>query len=144
MKNNLKAASLKYKDISVGDRFSFKRFVSKKDVKGFARLTGDFNPLHMDENFAKKTQFKGTIMHGMLAASLFSPLIGMRCPGRYALLLSQEIRYLKPIRPNSTLRVSGEVVNKIDSIKVVVVKTSLYGRGKNILVEGQATVKVMR
>src|SRR3989338_360077 len=104
-----KAQGLKYDDIAIGKKFSFKRFISQKDVKAFACLSGDYNPLHIDESFAKKNLFNGTIVHGMLAASLFSTLIGMYCPGKYALIVHQDIKYINPIMPDQTLTIFGEV-----------------------------------
>ena len=142
--NRLRAKTLTFKKIKVGDRHSFRRFIIEKDVKEFARLTGDYNPLHMDEKFAKSTQFRGRIIHGMLAASLFSTLIGMYCPGKYALILNQEISYIRPIRPNSRVLVIGEVVNKIDAVGVIVIKTLIRGADGNILIEGISKVKVTR
>lgn len=142
MKN--KAQRLTFDDIKIGREVSFKRFISERDVKEFARLTGDFNPLHLDEKFAKATQFKKPIIHGMFAASLFSTLIGMYCPGRHALILSQEIHYMKPICANSTVKVVGEVTAKIDAVKVVIIKITILDKNGKTVVEGTSKVKVMR
>lgn len=144
MKSPLKANALKYKDIHVGKSFCFKKNISQEDVNKFACLTGDFNPLHLNESFAKSTKFRGTIVHGMLAASLFSRLIGMHCPGRYALILTQEIKYIKPIRKNSTLKIFGKIINKIDSVKVLIIEHYICGRNNQVLVEGITKVKMMR
>ncbi len=121
-----------------------RRRFSQKDVEDFARLSGDFNPLHLDEAFAGKTIFNGTIIHGMLAASLFSAFLGMYCPGKYGLILTQELKYLKPVRKNEDLKVTGEVIKKINSIKVLVIKTSICDRKNRVLVEGISRVKIMR
>ncbi len=139
-----RAASLKYKDIPVGKKASFKHFISRNDVENFARLSGDFNPLHLDEKFAGRTAFKGTIVHGMLAASLFSKAIGMYCPGRYALILTQEIKYIKPVKPDSEVRVSCRVVNKTDSVKVLLIESFIEGTDGTILVEGINKIRMMR
>ena len=139
-----RAASLKYKDIPIGKKASFKHFISQEDVESFARLSGDFNPLHLDEKFAGRTAFKGTIVHGMLAASLFSKAIGMYCPGRYALILTQEIKYIRPVRPDSEVKVFCKVINKIDSVNVLIIETCIYGMDGSVLIEGVNKIKVMR
>ena len=72
-----KANGLKYSEISEGDVYSFSRAITRHDVLAFAKLSGDFNRLHVDEDFGKKSQFKANLVHGMLAASLFSTLVGM-------------------------------------------------------------------
>lgn len=125
-------------------KVGFNRTISRRDVSAFARLTGDFNPLHLDDRFSRKTQFKGTIVHGMLASSLFSALIGMYCPGMHSLILSQEIYYMKPIRPGESVRIEGRVAGRADSIKVITVKASiLRGRGED-LIDAVIKVKMMR
>lgn len=139
-----KSQKLKYKDIKVGKKVSFKRRISQKDAETFACLSGDFNPLHLDKKFADKTIFKGTVVHGMLAASLFSCSIGMHCPGENALILSQEIKYIRPIRPGSDVRVLCEVARKIDSVKVLVIKGYIYAKDGSLLIEGVNKVKVTR
>jgi len=139
-----RAASLKYKDIPVGKKVSFKHFISRDDVKSFARLSGDFNPLHLDEKFAGRTAFKGTIVHGMLAASLFSKAIGIYCPGRYGLILAQEIKYIRPVRPDSEVKVSCRVAKKVDSVKVLLIESFIEGTDGTILVEGINKVKMTR
>lgn len=139
-----KAASVKFKDIPVGKTFGFKHFISQKDVDTFARLSGDFNPLHIDKEFALGTVFKGTIVHGMLAASLFSRAIGMHCPGRYAVIMEQDIKYIKPVRPDSKVRVFCKVINKIESVHILMIETRVCGADGSVLIEGMNKVKVMR
>ena len=139
-----KSKKVAFKNIRIGAKVSFGRVISKKDVEDFARLSGDFNPLHLDENYSKSTQFKRPIVHGMLAASLFSALIGMHLPGRYSVILSQEIRYMKPIYPGTVVRVVGEVTGKVDAIKVVIIKTTISDKKGSVLVEGISKIKVMR
>lgn len=144
MNRSPRAKNLTYKNIKIGSKCRFKRFISMQDLEDFARLTGDFNPLHMDEKFACQTRFKGTIVHGMLAASLFSTLVGMHCPGRHALILSQEISYMKPIRPGSWLTVTGEVTHKSDAVQVISISASISVDGLGKCIEGITKVKVMK
>ena len=101
-----KERDLKYEDIKVGDVFNFDDVVDEIKIKKFAEISGDYNPLHVDKNYAKKTKFKKTIVHGMLAASFFSTLVGMYCPGKRALYISQDIRFRQPISIGETVRIT--------------------------------------
>lgn len=139
--DNIKINEYNYDEIHVGDIFEFKRNLSIEDVNNYAKLTGDFNPLHCDEEYAKNTQFKGIITHGMLAGSLFSTLVGMVCPGKKNLYLAQSLNFKNPIYPNSELIVRGVVKNKIDAIKLIVINTKITVNGI-IAIDGEAKVKI--
>ena len=139
-----RAHALTFRDTAVGMKYSFKRLISQADVEAFARLSGDYNPLHIDKSFAEGTPFKGAVVHGMLAASLISALIGMRLPGRYGVMVHQDIKYISPIRPGQTVKVFGEVVNKIDSVRVLMIRALIAGKDDKVLVEGTAKVKMLR
>ena len=131
-----------YDEIKVGEVFEFKRVISEKDIDNFAKLTGDFNPMHTDEKYASGTIFKGRIVHGMLAASLFSALLGMVCPGKRNLYLSQSLNFRKPIKPGSEVVVKGSVVGKADSVKIITIKTEIICNGA-VAVDGEAKVRVV-
>ena len=137
-----KAANLSYSDINKGDVYLFKRNISKQDVMDFAEITGDFNPLHVDADFGKKSQFKGNIAHGMLAGSLFSVLVGMHCPGEKSLYISQTLNFRLPICCNEQLIARGTVISKNDSARLITLKTEIL-KGEKIAVSGEAKVKVM-
>jgi 3-hydroxybutyryl-CoA dehydratase len=100
----------------------------------FARLTGDFNPRHLNPH--------QNIVHGMLVGSLFSTLVGMYCPGQNCLYLSQEIEFIKPIHPNQKIIIKGTVTNKIKALKILWLKTEVLVDGK-AAIKGQAKVKVL-
>ena len=137
-----KAAKLSYSDINEGNVYSFNRKISKQDVMDFAKLSGDFNPLHVDAGFGKKSQFKGNIVHGMLLSSLFSTLVGMHCPGEKSLYMSQTLKFRQPIYYDDNVVVKGTVTEKNDSIKIVTIKTEILKEGK-IAIDGEAKVKVL-
>ena len=130
-----------YDEINTGDVFEFKRKISIEDISNYAELTGDFNPLHCDEEYAKGTQFKQRIIHGMLAGSLFSTLVGMICPGKKNLYLAQSLNFKVPIYPNSELTVRGTIKSKSDTIKLIVINTEIIVNG-DIAINGEAKVKV--
>ena len=137
--NDKKAARLSYPEIKIGDVYLFKRKLAAKDVSAFATLTGDYNPLHTDPAFGRKSRFGKNVVHGMLAGSLFSTLLGMRCPGENCIYASQTINFRKPIFPGDPLTVKGTVISKTDSVKLVVMKTEIIVRGV-VAVTGEARV----
>ena len=88
---------MKFSEIKPGDTYSFERILTTGDIRAFAQLSGDFNPLHTDAHYAKRASFRTNIAHGMLLAGLFSRLIGMYCPARGSLYLSQSLEFRNPV-----------------------------------------------
>jgi len=135
-------AERKFDDIEIGEKTEFNRTVKAADVDAFAELTGDNNPLHMDEAFAKKTRFKGRIVHGMLVASYISTLVGMHMPGKNALFLGLDIRFISPIRIGDEIRVVGTVLSKSGSVKLITIKTEIFA-GDFKVMDGKARVQAL-
>ena len=133
---------IRFEEIETGKSFSFERTLSKDDVAVFARLTGDKNPHHVDESFGKASVFKANIVHGMLAGGLFSTLVGMHCPGQNCLYLTQSLNFRKPLRPGCLVLVQGEVISKIDSLRILVIKTRITCCGE-LAIDGEARVKLI-
>jgi 3-hydroxybutyryl-CoA dehydratase len=106
-------AVARIEDFQPGQRASFTKTFTDEDVRRFIEITGDTNPLHVDEEFAAGTQFGGRIIHGMLAASLFSTMVGMLLPGTGAIYRSQTLRFLLPVRPGDTVT-AHFVVRSVD------------------------------
>jgi len=138
----MKATQLRYEDIKVGLVYEFERTITAKDVRQFAELTGDQNPLHVDLAFGAQSQFGKNIVHGMLAGSLFSTLIGMYCPGERALYMSQTLQFRKPLFYGDNVKVHGTVAAKNDSIQVITLRTEIM-QGDEVMVNGEAKVKVL-
>src|SRR5260370_18464542 len=101
---------LYFEDLSVGMRETIVKTVQNEDVIGFAELSGDHNPIHLSEHFARKTRFGGRIVHGLYTASLISGVIGMRLPGPGAVYISQTLRFLGPVNIGDVSAVSAAVV----------------------------------
>lgn len=99
-----------FDDLRLGQRESFVKTVENEDVVGFAELSGDRNPIHLSEHFARKTRFGGRIVHGLYTASLISALIGMRMPGPGAVYISQTLNFRGPVKIGDRIEVSVEVV----------------------------------
>jgi acyl dehydratase len=132
-----------FKNIKVGTIYSFKRFVSKKDVQDFTRLTGDLNPLHTNSKFAKTYKFEKNIVHGMLSASFFSALVGMYLPVRNCLYLSQNLKFHSVLYPNQKIKVLGKVVGKSDVMRVLTLKTEVRNAQDQVIIDGEAKIKVL-
>ena len=138
----MKAANLKLSEINEGNVYSFTKEISEEDVNVFANLTGDLNPLHVDKEFGRKSQFGKNIVHGMLAASLFSTLVGMYCPGRNSLYLSQTLQFRTPLFFGDVVEVRATVIAKNESTHLITLKTEIIKEGY-VCISGQAKVKII-
>jgi len=137
----LKPIELEYDQISLGDTSQFNILITEEFVNKFSNLCGDNNPLHMDEEYAKATSYKGRIVHGLAVSSFFSTLVGMYLPGKKCLYLSQSVNFKNPVRIGDLITVKGEVIRKVDSFKMLHIKTQVLN--KNIvMIEGEAKVLV--
>ena len=136
------ATYYRYEDLEIGKVICFNRKITLKDVEAFALLSGDKNPLHMDEAFGRNSKFKKNIVHGMLCASLFSTLVGMYCPGKNCLYLGQSLQFKLPLFHDEAVEVRGTILEKFDALKIIKMKTEII-RSKEIIVTGEARVKVV-
>ena len=133
---------LSYDDISIGQQESFMIKITASMVEKFSNLSGDLNPLHMDNEFAESSSFKKRIVHGMLLASFFSQLIGMKLPGKNALYFSQTLNFRSPCYIDDEIEVVGEVTEKSDSTQIITVSTSIFNKSKTCLIDGIAKIIV--
>jgi acyl dehydratase len=115
--------------------FSF----SQQDVADFARVTGDNNPVHLDEDFASKTIFKTRIMHGMLGACVFSKVFGTMFPGEGTIYLSQSVNFLKPMYVDTKYNADFEVLEILEKNRARISTSILSQEGKKVVV-GEAVV----
>ena len=110
---NLPFQSHYFEDLAVGMRETLQKTVVNEDVIGFAELSGDYNPIHLSEHFARKTRFGERIVHGLYTASLISAVIGMRLPGPGAIYISQTLNFRGPVKIGDVIDVSVEVAELI-------------------------------
>lgn len=103
-------------DIKVGDSATFTKTVSESDIYLYAGITGDMNPAHIDEEYAKKTFFKTRVAHGMLTAGFISAILGNKLPGPGTIYTKQELKFLAPVHIGDTITASVEV-SEIDTAK---------------------------
>ena len=130
-------------DLSVGQSAERTHVVTEADIAAFAALSGDFNPVHMDEALAATTPFKGRIAHGILSATYISAVLGETLPGHGAIYVEQALRFRRPVRIGDevTARVT---VTAIDADKARVSLDTVCLVGGKAVIEGEATLMVPR
>ena len=103
-----------FADLAVGMTVSIENTVSEQDVIDFARVSGDHNPLHMDEEYARTTQFKGRIAHGALTASYISAILGNDLPGPGAVFMELNLKFVRPVRIGDKVTSTAEVIEMVE------------------------------
>ena len=131
-----------FDSITVGINHEFEIIVTEKLVSDFSVISGDFNPLHMDEKYATKTKFKKRVCHGMLLASFLSRLVGMYLPGKNALYFSQILNFISPCFINDIITVKGEIIDKNYATKIITLKTSIVNQKNKLILDGEAKVMI--
>jgi 3-hydroxybutyryl-CoA dehydratase len=126
--------------LNVGDAAEFSKTVSESDIYQFAGITGDFNPAHMNEAYAKKTFFKTRIAHGMLSAGFISAVIGTKLPGTGSIYIKQDLNFLAPVRIGDTITARVEVIEIVDGKNRVRLKTICVNQEGTQVLSGEAVV----
>ena len=130
-----------FEDLELGMEASFQRTVSESDIIGFAEVSGDKNPVHLDEAFAAKTMFKGRIAHGMLTAGYISAVFGMEMPGPGAIYISQTLNFKAPVRIGDVVTAKVMVVELMAPKRRARFECVCLVNGKPVL-EGEAVLMV--
>jgi 3-hydroxybutyryl-CoA dehydratase len=131
-------------ELSPGDKARFGKTISETDIYLYAGITGDFNPAHINAEYAEKTHFKGRIAHGMLMGGLISAVIGNRLPGPGTLYISQELEFLVPVRIGDTITAEVEVMEILEEKKHVRLRTTCINQKGEKVVAGHALVSPPR
>jgi len=125
-------------ELKVGDSAQISKTITETDINDFARVTGDFNPVHLDQAYAEKTIFKGRIAHGLLSVGLLSNVLGNILPGHGTIYLSQEVKFLAPVRIGDAITAKVEVMELIPEKNRVKFRTTCINQEGKIVVEGIA------
>ncbi len=128
-----------FEDLSIGMDASYAREVTGADIQTFADVTGDDNPMHLDEAYAAGTMFKGCIAHGMLSAGYISKVIGTQLPGPGAIYLSQTLTFRAPVRAGEVVDARVEVIALDEKRRKVTLSCACKVAGK-VVVDGEAVV----
>ena len=128
-------------DFSVGMESTTEKTVTIEDIKRFAEVSGDFNPVHLDEEFAKKTIFKGRIAHGFLTASFISTIIATKLPGPGSIYLKQSLKFLAPVYIDEKILVKVRIIEiNIEKSKVKLI-TECF-KNKTLVLTGEAEILI--
>jgi 3-oxoacyl-[acyl-carrier protein] reductase len=130
-------------EVYIGQTFEFVHTVTLADVNAFAILTGDYNPVHVDPDFAKRTLFGKQVVHGMLTASFISTMIGMLIPGPGALWTSQTIEFLNPTFIGDVITVAAKVKAKSNATRMLSLEISIINQNKTKIITGESTVRML-
>lgn len=134
-------AKHKIEEMRLGQRFCFLKSISEKDVDDFAAISGDFSPLHMDEEFARRRGFSGRVVHGALLSSYISQLIGVRFPGENCLLQSLSFKFLYPVYITDTIEISAMVEQISLGASVIILNVAIENVKDHVaVVKGKAQV----
>ena len=141
MSNSLVFNKIPLEKIIVGMEVSYSQTITDYDVKSFAGISGDRNPVHMDEEYAENTRYKQRIAHGMMSASFFSALFGTKIPGEGCVYVAQSLQFKRPVYLGDTVTATV-IVNKIDLVKKRVFFRTICKVKNKIVIDGEAELFV--
>lgn len=133
---------MEFKELKIGMCEYIEKTITELDVINFSEISLDTNPLHLDEEYAKNTIFKGKIVHGILGAGLISGVIGTKLLGKGAIYLSQNLKFLAPVRIGDTIRAEVKVIDLDKEKRKVGLKTICINQEGVIVIDGEAKVKL--
>jgi 3-hydroxybutyryl-CoA dehydratase len=125
-------------ELKIGDSAQISKTITEADIELFAKATGDFNPVHLDQAYAEKTMFKGRIAHGLLSVGLLSSILGNILPGHGTIYLSQEVKFLAPVRIGDTITAGVEVIELISEKNRAKFRTTCINQDGKLVVDGIA------
>jgi 3-hydroxybutyryl-CoA dehydratase len=134
----------KYEDIQIGQKAELDHTITSEDVDLFGKLSGDYNPVHFDDEWAKKTIFGERIAHGLLTGAYVSTLLANKLPGPGTVYLKQEFKFKLPVKIGDTIKAEVEVKELLDEKKRVVLRTTCTNQNQEVVLDGEATVMIMR
>lgn len=132
-----------FNDIRIGQKEAFTTKITKIDMDKFCQVTNDLNPLHRDKEYAVQQGFENCVVYGMLTASYLSTLAGVYLPGQKSLIQSIEINFVRPVFVGDVLKVMGEVVDKNELFKTVILKISILNSKQEKVLRGKMHVGVL-
>lgn len=130
-------------DIKIGDKFSKTRVVTEELIRAFAEVSGDYNPIHLDEEFAKTTRFGRRIAHGMLSGAFISAVLGYEFEARKIVYLSQTMRFVAPVFIDDTITTTGTVTNIREDKGIITLETICTNQSGEVTLKGEAAVMIL-
>ena len=133
----------KMTDLKIGDKFSTSKQITDSVVRAFADLSGDYNPIHIDEEFAKTTRFGRRIAHGMISGALISAVLGYEFKERRVVYLSQTMKFVAPVFIDDTVTASATVKNIRKDKNIVTLETVCTNQNGETTLKGEAIVMIL-
>ncbi len=130
-----------FEELKIGMSATFSRTITETDLRNFSGVSGDTNPMHLNEEYAAHTAFHGCIVHGMLTASLISAVVGTKLPGPGCIYLSQTLKFTAPVRVNDTVYAVATVKELLPEKRRVVLATQCFVKDM-VVIDGEAVIKV--
>lgn len=131
---------VKRMSLRIGDAAEYSKTITDEDVRAFADVTGDHNPVHLDEEYASRTRFKRRVAHGMLTASLISSVLANKLPGEGTIYLSQSLKFVAPVYLDDTVTVRVTVTAVREEKPIATLETVCLNQRGEMLVKGEAVV----
>jgi len=131
-------------DLKIGDKFSKSKKITDEVVRAFAELSGDYNPIHLDDEFASKTRFGKRIAHGMISGALFSAVLGYEFKERKVVYLSQIMNFVAPVFIDDTVTATATVTKIREDKPVVTLETVCTNQNGETVVKGEAAVMILK
>jgi 3-hydroxybutyryl-CoA dehydratase len=132
---------MKFEDIKIGMLVSYSQTITDADVKAYAKISGDFNPVHMSDEYAEQSRYKKRIAHGMISSSFFSALFGTKLPGKGCVYVNQSLNFKRPVYLNDTVT-AIVTVTQIDSQKRRVFFNTVCKVKNKVVIDGGAELFV--
>lgn len=129
--------------LKIGDKFSIDKQITDAVVQAFAELSGDYNPIHLDEEFARNTRFGKRIAHGMISGALISAVLGFKLSERKLVFLNQTLKFVAPVFIDDTVTATATVTNIRADKPVVTLETVCANQNGEKVVEGESVVMIL-
>jgi acyl dehydratase len=130
-------------DLQIGDQFSSSKKITDEVVRAFAELSGDYNPIHLDEEFAAKTRFKRRIAHGMISGALISAVLGYEFKERKVVYLSQTLKFIAPVFLDDTVTATATVTHIREDKPIVTIETVCANQMGETVVSGEGKIMIL-
>ena len=130
-----------FEDMAVGMTASFSKTITDADLVLFVGVSGDTNPVHLDEDYASGTMFKGRVAHGALTASFISTVLGTKLPGPGSIYVAQTLKFKAPVHVGDTVTAKCEVTSLVPERNFAIFKTQCFVRD-TLVIDGEATLKL--
>ncbi len=133
----------RYEELELGQKEEFEAEITQEMLTKFCEITGDCNPLHTREEYAKEKGYSTRVAYGMLTASFLSTLAGVYLPGERSLIQSVEIKFAKPVYPGDRLLITGEITEKNDTYSLIFIKVQIKNQNGDKVLRGKMQIQVI-